>query len=267
MTSELVSCTVDDGIAVVTLNDPPMNLTTRELTRQLHGVVSRLAADDEVRVVVVTGAGDTAFNAGSDIKEFPALIDAGDVVERKTAFENETFGLLAALDKPTIAALNGLAYGGGLELAVCCDVIVADAGVTVSLPEVKLGVIPSSGGPVRVARRIGPARTKGMMFFGDPVSVETASEWGLVNRVVARGEALSTAREMARRLTRLPATALGLCKQAVEYAADHDEQESIRALLALSERAFATEDAREGVRAFLAKDTPRFTHDRARSEE
>lgn len=266
MSAELVLCAVDDGVAVVTLNNPPMNLTTLELTRQLHAVVHRLAEDDEVRVVVLTGAGDTVFNAGSDITEFPSMISAGDVVDRKMAFENETFGLLANIEKPTIAALNGLAYGGGLELAVCCDVIVAEAGNTVALPEVKLGVIPSSGGPVRVTRRIGPARTKEMMLFGEPVSVETASTWGLVNRVVARGESLGTARDMARRLANLPTTALGLCKQAVEHAVDHSEQESIRASLALSERAFATADAREGVRAFLDKDTPRFTRVRAHSD-
>lgn len=261
MSSELVLCTVDHGVATVTLNNPPMNLTTLDLTRQLNTVVRRLAEDSETRVMVLTGAGDTAFNAGSDIKEFPSMIEAGDVVDRKAAFENETFGLVDDFPKPVIAALNGLAYGGGLELAVCCDLIVAEAGSTVALPEIKLGVIPASGGPVRVTRRIGESRTKEMMFFGEPVAVETASAWGLVNHVVPRGEALSTARDMAQKLAALPATALRLCKQAVDQTSEHSEQESVRASLALSERAFATADAQEGVRAFLDKDTPRFTHE------
>ncbi|MEV4732614.1 enoyl-CoA hydratase-related protein [Saccharopolyspora sp. NPDC049426] len=257
MSTDLVTCSVEDHVAVVTLNDPPMNVTTLELTRQLNAVLRRLADDPGTRVLVLTGAGDRAFCAGSDIKEFPSLIAEGDVVDRKLSFENETFGLVDEFPKPTIAALNGLAYGGGLELAVCCDLIIAEAGTDVALPEIKLGVIPASGGPVRVTRRLGEARAVEMMFFGDPLPVETALSWGLVNRVVPRGEALTTARELASRLTELPATALALVKQAVHNGRDGD-REAIRSTLPLSEQAFASPDAAEGVRAFLGKEAPRF---------
>ena len=257
MSTDLVTCTAEDHIAVVTLNAPPMNVTTLELTRQLNAALRRTAEDPQVRVLVLTGAGDRAFCAGSDIKEFPSLIAEGDVVERKLTFENDTFALVDEFPKPTIAALNGLAYGGGLELAACCDLIIGEAGTEVALPEIKLGVIPASGGPIRVTRRLGEARGKEMMFFGDPVSAETAHSWGLLNRVVPRGRALETALELAARLAELPASALSLVKQAVHGSREGD-RDAVRSTLPLSEQAFAAPDAAEGVRAFLDKRAPRF---------
>jgi enoyl-CoA hydratase len=258
MTDQPVMLESEEGIAVLTLNNPPFNVTTLEMTRALDTLVTRLAADPAVRVMVLTGSGSRAFCAGSDIKEFPAVADA--VVAKKLGRENEVFNRIAEFPKPTIAALNGLAFGGGLELAVCCDLIVAEAGGRVALPEIKLGVFPGSGGTIRVTRRIGEGRAKEMMFFGEPVAVETALAWGLVNRVVPRGEALKAARAMAHELAAGPAAALQLCKQSIDMALDRTEREAVAATLALSERAFATADCAEGVRAFFAKEPARFRH-------
>src|SRR6266516_2515115 len=258
MTDQPVMLASEEGIAVLTLNNPPLNVTTLEMTRALDTLVTRLAADPAVRVMVLTGSGSRAFCAGSDIKEFPAVADA--VVAKKLARENEVFSRIAEFPKPTIAALNGLAFGGVLELAVCCDLIVAEAGGRVALPEIKLGVFPGSGGTIRVTRRIGEGRAKQMMFFGEPVPVETALEWGLVDRVVASGEAVKTALAMARELAARPGVALELCKQSIGMAFDRTEREAVEATLALSGRAFRTEDCAEGVRAFFAKETPRFQH-------
>jgi len=260
MPGEPVRCTIEDGVALVTLNNPPLNLVTLELTRQLDGLARRLAADPSVRVLVLTGAGSRAFCAGSDINEFPRMMEAGVVVPQKLARENEAYSRIDDFPKPTIAALNGLAFGGGLELAVCCDLIVAESGGLVALPEIKLGVFPGSGGPVRVTRRIGEGRAKEMMYFGEPVPVETALAWGLVNRVVARGEALATARAMARKLAAQPAVALAACKAATDMAFDRAQDAAIKASLPLSEKVFTSADCREGVRAFFAKEAPRFTH-------
>ena len=138
---------------MLTLDNPPLNVVTLELTRRLGAALDRLAADPEARALVVTGAGSRAFCAGSDVREFPSV--ANDVVRKKLAPENEAYSRLDDFPKPTIAALNGLAYGGGLELAVCCDILIAGADVRLALPEVKLGVLPGSGGTVRVPRRIG----------------------------------------------------------------------------------------------------------------
>jgi enoyl-CoA hydratase len=248
----------ENGVAVLTLNNPPLNVTTLEMTRALDVLVSRLANDPAVRVMVLTGSGSRAFCAGSDIKEFPAVADA--VVQKKLGRENAVFSRIAEFPKPTVAALNGLAFGGGLELAVCCDLIVAEAGTRVALPEIKLGVFPGSGGTIRVTRRIGEGRARELMFFGEPVPVETALAWGLVNRVAPRGEALETALAMARELAAGPAQALQLCKQSIAMAFDRPERDAVEATLDLSERAFATADCAEGVRAFFAKEKPRFQH-------
>jgi enoyl-CoA hydratase len=260
MSADLVQCSIEDGVAVVTLNNPPLNLVTLALSRQLYALVQRLGDDASVRVMVLTGAGDRAFCAGSDIKEFPEMMAAGAVVPKKLKLENEAFSLVDDFPKPTIAALNGLAYGGGLELAVCCDLLIAEAGDRVALPEIKLGVFPGSGGTIRVTRRIGEGRAKEMMFFGDPISVETALAWGLVNRVVAPGEALTAARAMARVLAERPNLALQLCKRATDMAFDMEEKVAVQATLELSDRAFASADCKEGVRAFFAKVAPRFVH-------
>jgi enoyl-CoA hydratase/carnithine racemase len=260
MAADPVLCSVEDGVALVTLNNPPLNLVTLELTRRFNDTIAALAADAGVRVLVLTGAGERAFCAGSDIKEFPAMMDAGAVVPKKLALENEAWSRVDDFQRPTIAALNGLAMGGGLELAVCCDLIVAEAGNAVALPEVKLGVFPGSGGTVRVTRRIGEGRAKEMMFFGDPLPVETAQAWGLVNRVVAKGEARATALAMARTLAAKPAVALQLCKQSIDSSFDVAEDVAVRASLALSDRVFATSDCGEGVAAFFARRPPRFTH-------
>jgi enoyl-CoA hydratase/carnithine racemase len=260
MAAELLLSTINDGVALVTLNNPPLNLVTLEMTHELNALVARLAADPEVRVMVLTGAGSKAFCVGSDIKEFPRMMAAGAVVPNKLALENEAWSRVDDFPKPTIAALNGLAFGGGLELAVCCDILVAAAGSHVALPEINLGVFPGSGGTIRVTRRIGEGRAKEMMYFGEPLPVETALAWGLVNRVVPPGEALATALAMARRLAGKPGVALQACKQSIDTAFDLGEDAAIAASLALSAKVFTTQDCAEGVRAFFAKEPPRFTH-------
>jgi enoyl-CoA hydratase len=260
MPGETVLCSVAEGVALVTLNNPPLNLVTLEMTRELNALVARLATDHAVRVMVLTGSGDKAFCAGSDIKEFARMMAPGVVVPQKLALENEAYSRVDDFPKPTIAALNGLAFGGGLELAVCCDLIVAEEGSRVALPEINLGVFPGSGGPVRVTRRIGEGRAKELMYFGEPMTVETALAWGLVNRVVPAGQAREVALAMVRTLAEKPAVGLAACKQAIDMAFDRPEEDAVRASLALSEHAFESADYREGVRAFFAKEPPRFTH-------
>ncbi len=258
MPTQSVKSTLDDGVALVTLDNPPLNLVTLEMTRELDALLSRLAVDPAVRVMVLTGSGSRAFCAGSDIKEFLEVADA--VVPKKLARENAAYSRVAEFPKPTIAALNGIAFGGGLELAACCDLIVAEAGGSIALPEIKLGVFPGSGGTIRVTRRIGEGRAKQLMFFGEPVPVETALAWGLVNRVAPPGAAVETALTMARELAAGPNVALQLCKQSIAMAFDRPEREAVEATLALSDRAFRTADCAEGVRAFFAKQPPRFQH-------
>jgi enoyl-CoA hydratase len=202
MSTDRIRVAVADGVGVLTLDNPPMNLVTLALAGELDAALTRLAVETDVRVLVVTGAGEHAFCAGSDIKEFGAVAD--DVVGKKLGAENAAFSRLAAFPKPTIAAVDGVAFGGSLELAVCCDLLVAGAEARLALPEVKLGVFPGSGGTIRVPRRIGEGRAKQLMFTGEPIDAATALAWGLVNQVVPRGQALAAARALAADLAPCP---------------------------------------------------------------
>ncbi|MFG1347970.1 enoyl-CoA hydratase-related protein [Xanthobacter autotrophicus DSM 431] len=261
MSEGLVRMEVQDGVCVLTLNNPPLNLVTLALTRRLDAVLDRaleLARAGALRALVVTGAGEKAFCCGSDVSEFPPLMAPGKVVPGKLGPENTAFGKVAGFPLPTIAAVNGLAFGGGLELACCCDLIVADAGARLCLPEVKLGLIPGSGGTVRVTRRIGEGRAREFMLIADPIDAATGLGWGLVNRVAPPGGALAGAMELVARLDGRSRHAIALCKQAIDLAYDRSTEEAIPVVLDLSDRAFSSADAQEGLRAFLAKEAPRF---------
>jgi len=244
----------------LTMNNPPLNVATLQSTRQFNEALDGLASNGEVLVLVVRGSGERAFSAGSDISEFPDYLAAGNVVEKKLRYENETMVKLERFPKPTVAALNGLAFGGGLELAVCCDLIVADETANLALPEIKLGVFPGSGGTLRVTRRVGPGRAKEMMFLGEPISAAQALEWGLVNRVAAKGQATYEALALARELAARPNIALQACKKAIDEGAEMPDDEAIEQVLSLMEKTFASDDGQEGVRAFFAKEEPKFKH-------
>lgn len=250
---------IEDGVLELTLCAPPLNLMMMTLTAELDAMLDRLAACEDVRVLVVTGAGPRAFCAGSDIKEFNELAATGTAVDRKVRFENLVYTKLADFPRPTIAKIRGAALGGGLELAACCDFLIAAEDATLGLPEVKIGVFPGSGGTFRVARRIGEARAKELMLFGEPIDAAQACEWGLVNWVVP-AEALDDAmRQKARALAALPNRSLELCKRAIHLT--HIEEETITSrTVTLQDAVFATEDCREGARAFLAKTPPQYTH-------
>lgn len=260
MTTELLQTEVTEGVALLTLNNPPMNLVSLELTQQLSETLDRLAKDKAVRALIVSGANPAAraFCAGSDVKEFPDYMTPGSVLAKKLVFENATYDKLDDFPKPTIAAVNGLAYGGGLELAVCCDIIIAADNARLALPEIKLGIFPGTGGTYRVPRRVGEGRSKIMMFTGAPLDATTARDWGLVEQVVPAEKVLSTAMELARAIAAGPGDSLQLCKRAIDESLNQDRKAAIEHMLGLSDRAFCSDECKEGVRAFLAKETPKF---------
>jgi enoyl-CoA hydratase/carnithine racemase len=260
MSREWIAVEIRNGVATLTLVNPPLNLVTLGLTRELNRKLDALAADPAARVLVVTGSGDRAFCAGSDIKEFRDYMQPGVAVEKKMWMENATYSKLDDFPKPTIAAVNGLAFGGGLEMAVCCDLIVCEEGTRLALPEIKLGVFPGSGGTVRVTRRIGEGRAKEMIFLGEPIDTQTALAWGLINRIAPKGQALAVAQALAADLAERPNKALQIAKKAIDMAFDVTEDEAIAQSLPLSDQAFSSNDCKEGVRAFFAKEKPRFTH-------
>ncbi|MBB6446601.1 enoyl-CoA hydratase [Bacillus benzoevorans] len=259
--NRLVQLEIEQGIAVVTIDNPPMNVLSSHLTRELKEVVSQIYDDPNVIVVILTGAAERAFMAGADIKEFPQWIHLEKEELRKvTTANHEVFTMLENLPKPTIAAINGFALGGGCELALACDIRIAEVQAQLGLPEVKLGLFPGAGGTQRLPRLVGEAKAKELMFTGEPVTAEEALTIGLVNQVVAKGKGLARAKEMAGKMTNLSLQSLSRIKQAVNDGIEMDLQSGLELEINLFLDIFKTEDVREGVQAFIEKRSAKFTH-------
>lgn len=250
-----------DGVAVLVLDNPPLNLNAAPTLRLLRDRCREIERDERVRAVVVTGAGDRAFCAGSDVKEFEAVRDA--VVVRKLALENEAFSALANLPVPVIAALNGVTLGGGAELALACDIRIMADTARIGFPEVRLGVFPGSGGVVRLPRLIGMARAYELLYTGTPIDAGAALRIGLVNRSVPAREVLPEALALAATIARGPARALAAIRRAVRTSLDTPLAAAIEATLVDSDAVFKGQDVIEGVRAFFEKRAPVFTATRA----
>ena len=243
-------------VAHLELVNPPLNLVTRELTEQFHEALGRLATAGDVRAVVVTGRGDRAFCAGSNIGEFEGL--RGRVAEGKLLLEKLVYRQLAELPMPTIAAIEGDALGGGLELALCCDLRIASARARLGLPEVRLAVLPGSGGTQRLPRVVGPARAKELILTGRIITADEAERIGLVNQVVPAGEAREAADAVAEEIAARGPLAVREAKRLIDAALDMDLDAGLAAELEASERVFASEDMLEGATAFFAKREPRY---------
>ena len=245
-----------DGIAVVTLTNPPLNLNTLGTLAELAATCRTVAADVRARVIVITGAGRRAFCAGSDLNEFAALRD--DVVSRKLALENEAFTAVETLPVPVVAALNGVTLGGGAEIALACDIRVMDETARIGFPEIKLGVFPGSGGIFRLPRLIGTAKAYELLYLGEPIDAREAHRIGLVNRVAGEGEALRDALALAATIAARPALALGFIRSGVRDALRQTTSEATERTLADSQAVFTGPDIEEGLSAFFAKRPPLF---------
>ncbi|HZL33412.1 MAG TPA: enoyl-CoA hydratase-related protein [Verrucomicrobiae bacterium] len=253
--SELISLELGP-VAHLELVNPPLNLVTRELTEQLRDALERLRVAAEVRAVVVSGRGDRAFCAGSHIGEFEGL--RGRVAEGKLLLEKLVYRQLAELPMPTIAAIEGDALGGGLELALCCDLRVASARARLGLPEVRLAVLPGSGGTQRLPRIVGPARAKELILTGRIINSDEAERIGLVNQLVPAGEARQAADVLAAEIAARGPLAVREAKRLIDAALEVDLDAGLAAELDASERIFASEDMLEGAHAFLGKRDPQY---------
>ncbi|MFD1881559.1 enoyl-CoA hydratase/isomerase family protein [Paracoccus pacificus] len=246
-----------DGVALLTLDNPPLNLNTLTTLDRLLDACGRLAGDRTVRALVVTGAGDKAFCAGSDITEFAAVRE--DVVSRKLARENAAFTAIERLPFPVIGALNGATLGGGAEIALTCDIRIMDETARIGFPEVRLGVFAGAGGIFRLPRIVGPARAYELLYSGDLITAAEAERIGLVNRLAAKGKALPDALECARRIARGPALSLAIIKAGVRDSLDQTTDQAIQRTLEDSHRVFTGPDIDEGVAAFFGKRPAVFT--------
>jgi enoyl-CoA hydratase len=244
------------AVARIELDNGPLNLVTGEMMERLDAVLGEIANDPQSRAVVVTGAGTRAFCAGSDVKEFEGL--AGRAVQGKSLYEKYVYRKLAELPVPTIAAIDGDALGGGLELALCCDLRVAGEPVRLGMPEVRLGVLPGSGGTQRLPAVVGPARAKELILVGDLIGAARAEQIGLVNHVVPAGGARAAALEIGTKIAQRGPVAVREAKRLIERARDLDLDAGLAAELDASERVFRSEDMLEGARSFFAKRPPDF---------
>ena len=245
------------GVAVITLDNPPLNLNTLTSLARLLEVCEEVGADQEVRAVVLTGAGSRAFCAGSDVSEFEAV--RHDVIARKLDLENRAFNAIEALPQPVVAALNGAAVGGGCEIALACDIRIADEHVTLGFPEVKLGVFAGSGGVFRLPRVVGLGAAYELLYTGDPIDTAQAMRIGLVNRITPRGQALQAAVELAETIAERSALAVTITKRLVRASHLQSVEQSVASSLPNSAVAFAGPDLDEGLAAFMDKRPPRFT--------
>jgi enoyl-CoA hydratase len=241
-----------DGIAVVMVNRPDkLNALNAATVRQLDEVLREVRADDAVRAVILTGSGDKAFVAGADIGEL-AKMGPIDGVQVSRAGQ-DTFRLLERMPKPVIAAVNGFALGGGLELALACHVRLASSRAKFGLPEVRLGIIPGYGGTVRLPRLVGRGRALELILTGEMIDAAEALRIGLINRVEEPEALLDAARGMARRMIANGPIAIALALEAV----DRGMSTTIDDAQVLESRLFgllaSTEDMREGMEAFLQK--------------
>jgi enoyl-CoA hydratase len=251
----------DRGVTTVTVDAPPVNAMGSEVLSALHAVARDLEADAQARAIVLTGTGDKAFMAGADITEFNDLLAKGrEGIEAYTAWTAEIFAAWRRLPQPVIAAAQANALGGGLEMAMVCDVIVLDEGARVGLPEVRLGLIPGGGGTQRLAARVGAAHAKRLMMLGAALTAVEARELGVVDIVAPAGTALETATALALRLAELPALAVQAIKQVVDAPQGPDLGAGLQAEREAFMRVFASADFREGYTAFLEKRAPAFAH-------
>lgn len=233
-----------------------MNSISRELQTALDRNLADLAADRNVRAVILIGSG-RAFCAGADLKERAAMSPAE--VDQFLADNLRIFSALEDLPAPTIAAINGFALGGGLELALCCDLRLAAADVQMGLPETSLGIIPGAGGTVRLSRAIGPARAKELIFTAARIPAARALELGLVQSVVAAEDLLPAALELARNIAKNAPIALAQAKRAINGGLEMEKDAALKFERECYERTLNSRDRQEALTAFREKRAPIFT--------
>jgi enoyl-CoA hydratase len=259
--AEFISTEHDGAVAVVTIDNPPVNALSAALLEELETEIDRLDADDDVRAIVLVGAGERAFVAGADIKEFPSLREAAaEAHDRGSARGIQKLGhRMDAARTPFVAAIHGFCLGGGLELAMCCDIRVASQDATLGQPEIKLGLIPGGGGTQRLPRLVGIGRAQYLNMTGDPIAAGQAYEWGLVEKVVPAGEARDAALEIARTIASRSPVSVAVLRELARTTRDLPLEEGLRREADGFRRCLESEDGAEGVAAFLEKREPRFT--------
>ncbi|WP_276309881.1 enoyl-CoA hydratase/isomerase family protein [Pueribacillus theae] len=251
---EKVTFTQEGKLGIVTIDSPPVNALEQQVLDELDQIVTNMPKD--VDVVIVTGAGGKAFVAGADIKDFPEL-------KKETGIElvkkgQRIFDKIAALEQPVIAAIDGFALGGGLELALACDIRIASKRSKVGFPEVNLGILPGYGGTQRLPRLIGPGKAKQLIFSGDPLSAEEAKQAGILEEVT-EDSPMEKAKELAETIAKRAPLGVRKAKKAIDEGLNTTLEEGLHIEAVAFGELCDTEDKNEGVAAFFEKRQPNFS--------
>ena len=247
-----------EGIAIVRLNRPnKLNAINSEMIDDLRRLATDIRTDPGARVVIFTGNG-RAFCAGADISGLSRVGSPPDFMSFIESVQT-AFNGIDDLDRPTIAAINGIAYGGGCEISLCCDFRIIAEDTSIGVPEIKIGLLPGAGGTQRLPRMLPAAIAKQMIYTGEPLSAQQAFHHGLVNEIAPAGQALEVALQWARKLLKLPAVALRCGKLLVGIAQNGSLKTGIEAERQAMGLLYATEDREEGLAAFLERREAKFS--------
>ena len=242
-------CEIENKVAVVTIDHSPGNKLNTQVYQEIAQLMGELEGNEEVHAIVITGAGDEAFVAGADINEMVDLDTVG--MMDLTQITRIAFSRIEKLNKPVIAAINGIARGGGFELALSCDLRIASEKAVFAFPEINLAVIPGGGGTQRIQKVVGQGIAKELLYFGEVMDAKRAYELQIVNKVVAQDELLSTAKEWAEKLAQKAPVALRMMKLAVNTGSNVDLESALTVEAACYDGAFATEDRKAAMSAFV----------------
>lgn len=248
-----ITCNLEDNIMLVTLNRPEvMNALNEVVFAELEDSFIKMRDDQEIKVVVITGAGEKSFAAGTDITKMAKFT----LAEARSFAGQVVFGgqqAIANFPRPVIAAVNGFCFGGGCEIAMCCDIRVASEKAKFGQLEINVGIIPGGGGTQRLQRLIGIGLTKEMVYTGQIINGQRAYEIGLVNHLVAHDQVLDKAMEIARTISRKSGFILELAKSAIDKGSDVDLETGLKTEIEIFAECFATVDQKEGMTAFIEK--------------
>lgn len=248
----------DGAVGILKVNRPKsLNALNPATVKEISACIDEVRQDPSLRCLIVTGEGDRAFVAGADIS---AMVNM--TALEGHAFSEHGLGVLRKLETlpiPVIAAVNGFALGGGTELALACDLIIAADKAKFGQPEINLGIIPGFGGTQRLARRIGLPRARELIYSGDTIDAETAARYGIANKVVPLADLMNEAKALAQKLATKPPIALQQAKAAINAGIDMDLDNGSRFENQAFALTFATEDKKEGMTAFLEKRAAQFT--------
>lgn len=257
MAFQTIDFKLDGHVGVLKINRPEsLNALNAQVIAELSECLTGLLKNKDLRCLVVTGAGDKAFVAGADIKEMDGREASSGEAMALTG--QKTFHLLEELNCPVIAAVNGFALGGGLELALACDFIIASKKAKLGLPEVSLGLLPGYGGTQRLARSIGKGKARLMALTGDIFSAEQCEKWGLVALTTEPEELLPAVMKIANTIASRSPFAVGLVKKSINMGFDQTEAAGLKMEAELFGEVFKSEDKKIGVNAFIEKQKPNF---------